>query len=654
MKPRATVLTCFTLFTLAAGAQASSLPRWASEAQERGIPQWAAGEPATLVYDEQIVAVPAHGRVVVTQRGGLRVQNVFGEKRAVASAHVTRGATTVRSARGWLVGKDGIVHALGKDCVITVSRIPDYSLYSEWQQVLVRPESAPPGSTFYWEIVTEEEPLLAAWRHRYSGDLSVLDSRFTLTLPPGLEPSVRLSHPDRIAVTRAERSWTWRASDMTAQRDEPMAVRPAVSTISAFVSIQAPEGSKTSAGLVLHTWPGISRWAYELSRGQDELTSGLSTRASALAPAPMDTLAAMRAIAQSVARMNYVSNDVGISRGWGMRPHTASDVMRMGFGDCKDKANLMRALLQSLGFQAWLVPVHSEGAAAVDTTLPTPSAFDHCIVAVRVPLGTQLPAALMHPTLGRLIVFDATDPTTPFGELPASLQGAPAMLEAPGGEGLITLPFAPPGHDATREYFDATLDASGSLGCRLHLQLTGADANALRRWIRSSEPADLQRRLEARFSAGSGSATLTAVESLDDSTANRIEVRAILRLPTHARILEGGLLAFRTALGESEGLIDLSAERHQPVLLPRRALHDECVFRIPAGMDVDELPESTTVSRPCGEVQTQWRVEGGQVHVTRDLRLDGSRLPVERIVEYRDILRAWRASERALVVLKRP
>ncbi|HMS39500.1 MAG TPA: hypothetical protein PKE69_04685, partial [Pyrinomonadaceae bacterium] len=60
----------------------------------------------------------------------------------------------------------------------------------------------------------------------------------------------------------------------------------------------------------------------------------------------------------------------------------------------------------------------------------SPSQFNHCIIAVKISDTTQAASVITHPKLGRLLIFDATDPFTTVGDLPDHEQGSYALIMA--------------------------------------------------------------------------------------------------------------------------------------------------------------------------------------------------------------------------------
>jgi len=62
------------------------------------------------------------------------------------------------------------------------------------------------------------------------------------------------------------------------------------------------------------------------------------------------------------------------------KPHLPTTVLTQRYGDCKDKSFLLSEILKSYGIDASPVLVHTSNGPSLENDLPSPSAFDHCIV----------------------------------------------------------------------------------------------------------------------------------------------------------------------------------------------------------------------------------------------------------------------------------
>src|SRR5207244_5687546 len=63
----------------------------------------------------------------------------------------------------------------------------------------------------------------------------------------------------------------------------------------------------------------------------------------------------IRAIAAFVQQTKYVAVSLNLTRGGGYTPRKSDEVLAKNYGDCKDKATLMRSLLKAVGIEAYLV-----------------------------------------------------------------------------------------------------------------------------------------------------------------------------------------------------------------------------------------------------------------------------------------------------------
>src|SRR6185295_326089 len=228
-----------------------------------------------------------------------------------------------------------------------------------------------------------------------------------------------------------------------------------------------PSADKLATRRGFANWPDVSKWLTEISDSQATLDDALAGKAKQITANSKTELQKISAVGRYVQSVNYVSIQIGTGRGGGYRPHSATDVFAKSYGDCKDKANLMRAMLKAVGLKAYLVSIYSGDPTFVREEWPSPQQFNHCIIAVKVSDETQSPTIVTHPTLGRLLIFDPTDDNTPVGDLPGHEQGSFALIVAGEAGALLKMPVTPP--EANRLERDAyvTLGSDGTITASL-------------------------------------------------------------------------------------------------------------------------------------------------------------------------------------------
>ncbi len=171
----------------------------------------------------------------------------------------------------------------------------------------------------------------------------------------------------------------------------------------------------------------------------------------------------MQAIAEFVQHdVRYVAIELGIG---GLQPHSAPDVFLHHYGDCKDKATLVRSMLNEIGVESYHVVINAQ-RGSVTRDMPAHDGFNHVITAIKIPDGLADPsliATMQHPKLGRILFFDPTDELIPFGQIPGHLQANYGLLVTPNGGELVELPQQPSAMNSIQRTAKLTLDPSGTL-----------------------------------------------------------------------------------------------------------------------------------------------------------------------------------------------
>lgn len=130
-------------------------------------------------------------------------------------------------------------------------------------------------------------------------------------------------------------------------------------------------------------------------------------------------------------------------------PRSPAETLQRKYGDCKDKATLLIAMLREAGLSASLALLNTAGSEDAEPDLPGLGRFDHAIVYVRETGGS-----------GSGFWIDATDPYSRIGELPPLDQGRKALIVDSNTSGLVQTPQSTSADNRTvetREFFLAEL-----------------------------------------------------------------------------------------------------------------------------------------------------------------------------------------------------
>lgn len=281
--------------------------------------------------------------------------------------------------------------------------------------------------------------------------------------------------------------------------EAPLAPEPDPMPLQLVLGFDPPsEGPRVSAAAI-RSWDDVARWYSRTAAGRDRAGTQVQARlaqAKGDATGFPEVVAAVGSFVRD--RVRYLAREVGIG---GYRPHAAEETATVLYGDCKDKATLLSAMLEPAGIRAHPVLVHSGGRAYVAREVPDPGGFDHMITAIEVPADSTIPpewegATLSGGPTGRLLIFDPTDSYGAVGALPSDLSGATALLVLGETGTLLELPVQPARMHRVERRVTLTGNADGGFAGEDRRTAYGEYASLARSAYRG-DPADLRRARES-------------------------------------------------------------------------------------------------------------------------------------------------------------
>ena len=515
-------------------------------------------------------------------------------------------------------------------------------------------DEATPGAVFGYEWTREGKRIFTEFIWGFQDELPCHLSRFSLELPRGWTAEGFLARHPPVAPRVEQDRYTWELRDLPGVADEP-ASPPITSLVPRLlVSCSPAAGARAEDIVPFSTWSDVARWLDRLTEPMHVPTAEVETRAREAVRGARSEIDTVRSVGRWVQSLRYASIPLDLSRGGGMRPIPAATTLARGYGDCKDKANLMRSMLAALGIEASLVPVYAGDSEYAEERWPSPSSFNHCIIAIRRRGGERLASTVQDSVLGTLTLFDPTDPLTVLGDLPEWIQGSLALVVAPGTMAPLRVPrLASDGLEERR----VTLGfmENGAITGRFDAHASGQMAVPLRQLVRTRGVRERRTAFERWLSQAVGGVRIVALEAADDSLRGEVTTRLEFELTAHAQYLQGRLLMFRPFLHPfADGsALAIAEPRHHPILLSARALRETVLVHLPAGFRVDELPVPIALDATFGRYAASVRKSGADLELTRALDVRADRLPADRSPEVRVFYRAIRKFEESPVVLTR-
>jgi hypothetical protein len=646
---------CF-LFLVRA-AQAADAPQWMHALVNAPLPAHDEKTDAVLMYSEMNVTVQSEDKIKTQVRKAYKILRPGGRDYGIAEVFYTSPGQKVTSLHGWSIpasGKD--YEAKDKEAIdVAIPGVPGSELIDDSHTKLLRIPASDPGNIVGYEYEVEEHPLVLQDRWLFQFSLPVRESHYSLQLPPGWEYRASfLNYPEVKPTGGTANQWQWVVNDVKGIRHEEE-MPPFGGVAGQMILSFFPSGGPSMKN-GFSNWREMGTWYWNLQNGRTDASAGIKQKVAELTGPLPTQLAKMKALGHFVQHdIRYVAIELGIG-GW--QPHPAQDIFTHRYGDCKDKANLMRSMLREIGIESYQIAINTE-RGSITTDTPAYQGFNHQITVIKLPEGLTDPslvAVVTHPRLGRILFFDPTDELTPFGQISGSLQANwGLMVTADGGE-LIELPKQPSDMNSIQRTGKLTLDPSGTLKGDIHEVRQGDRA-----WVQRGR----------LLTVAQASDQIKPIESLlsDSLTTFHISKAIVVNLhntdqpfgfdysfeaENYAKNAGGLLLLRPRVLGsKGSGIMETKEPRKFPVEFDG-PVRDTDTFEIalPPGYEVDDLPPAVDVDYGYANYHSKTELAGNVIRYSRAFEVKELSVPVSKADELKKFYRIIAGDERNTAVLK--
>jgi len=642
----------FSVLNAAAAATGDDVPAWLSQFRGVQTPTYEKEVKAVVLQKDSVVNVGSDGKAVTTTTYVVRILSREGRKEAVAVEPYLVSSGKIRDIKGWLIRADGTTKTYGKELVLDQISDPD-DIYNEVRlKIIDASNEADAGAIFGYQVTGEEMPLFDQDAWLFQDNLPTLLSRYTLNLPSGWKADSTTFNHSKIEPSVSGSTYSWELRNLQPIAQEPES--PSMQNLAPRLAVSYAPSSAATNFRSFKDWADVSRWNTELSNPSVIIDDNVANKARELTANAKTEFEKIRAIGTFVQNLQYISIDIGVGRGNGYRPRPSTLVLQRGYGDCKDKANLMRALLKVLKIEAYPVAIYSGDPTFVREEWASPRQFNHCIIAVKVGDETIAPTVITHPTLGRLMIFDATDPFTPVGDLPDYLQGSFALIVAGNDGKLMKMPITSPEANKMVRSVEMTIFDNGDISGTISERAQGQQAAYARRLQRSISVSDYNKLIEGWVVRGISTARVGKIAPVDKNSENQFDLDVELKAPVYGQLMQNRLLVFKPVVVDRLNSLWLTDnKRTHPVIMEANAFSETAVFNLPKGFIVDETPDPVNLETPFGKYSTSYEVKENSLIFKRSLVLNSATIPVDKYASVKDFFVKIRSAEQSPVVLMR-
>jgi len=629
---------------LAALVMLITLPAIACIAQ---LPYRAADIPATLraganavIRDkETVVTMLSAENVIYTVKQAITVLNKGGADYADLVLPYNK-STQIKSAKGYIMDAHGNQTAkFALNNFIDQSAVSNFSLYEDDRLKYYTPviTSYPFTIVYEYEIRTKQNLIIQDWYANPYPELAVEKSKYAFSYNPIEKVRVKAyNYTGKVEESQTEKlkTLTWSVENMLAFKQEPYA--PSADDYRTYVKIVPEQFSFYRAKGKFSNWEELGKWIY---------TDLIKTRQS-LDPA---TVAEMKSLVQGLSsnrekakriyeymqrKTRYISVQIGIG---GFQPMLASDVDRLGYGDCKALVSYMQCLLAAVDIPSYYCVVYAgRFKQNMDPTFASMDQGNHVILAL--PLGKDT------------TWLECTNQNVPFGFLGDFTDDRLVLACTEEGGKLLRTPALSSAMNETKRKATLTVDQSGHITGTLQTTFKGAQYDTHEDIIRKP----LNEQIKG----------LSSFYDIDNINFNSVSIKQDKGdLPVTTEKLSIQIASYVPKSQHSVYLLPNAfnrlpttrtvSNRKLPLYINRGFTdEDEVVYQLPTGYDVDYQPKDLELKNQFGSFTSRISKKGDELVYYRKFMLNGGIHAASEYTAFAEFMNQIATADRSKVIFK--
>ena len=640
------VTSIFILILASCSAFASSqptLPDWVQQAMSKPAGTYPPRTNAVVLLDQVSVFFTGSNEYQETYRRVVRILRPEGREEREFALFYQQGER-INNIHAWSQNAAGHVFEVKDKEFLQVSPYASMEMYSDDLMMTTEVSGADVGSVVAFEYNVTRHPLNTQIHWSFQESLPVVEARFNLQLPAGWEYKTFWANsapvePNVLSPNRLE----WVKHDLPGFEHEEYSPSPRTLFGSMVVAYYAPSITR------MDSWKSIGLWNNTLTADRRVPTPEITEKARQLTAGATTFDAKVRAIASFLQRdVRYVAIEIGIG---GNQPHFAGDIYRHRYGDCKDKANLMAAMLQSVGIDSRFVLIHTVHGV-INENMPTVG-FNHEILAIDLPADAPSYRSVITASSGKkYLIFDPTDEYTPVGDLHGEHEDNLVLLSTETGGELLRLPLFEPDSNRREREAKFVLNADGTLSGLVNEKRNGYSARVWRSSMKQLNDADRTRYIEHYFTHSLKGISIkdSQLENIDQLHLDLVS-RYNISADKYAQN-SGQLLLVRPRVLGSVGVrVDWKERKRSVDLGPPEHEIDSYEIQIPEGYIVDDMPDPVQIDVGFASYRSRIEKSANSVKYWREYVVKNPFVSFDKLADLHRLEDAIGSDEFATVVL---
>jgi hypothetical protein len=324
------------------------------------------------------------------------------------------------------------------------------------------------------------------------------------------------------------------------------------------------------------TWEDFGKWwAEKILAGTDQISEATQLKIRAVVGDETDPIIKAKKVYSFVQeKVRYISIQEGIG-GW--KPMLASDVDRLGYGDCKALTNYTQALLKSVGVTSYYTKVFGDKSKRNITKDFVSQQGNHIILAL--PVGD-------HYTW-----LECTSQTDPFGFQANFTDDRDVLIVKPEGGEIVHTKIYTPIENAQRSIGNYSIASNGDFQGEIQIVSTGTqygNKELIQRW----QPDEKDKHYKEYWD-NINNLKLDKISFENNKNEIRFIENAKLSATNYGAFVGQKMMITLNAFNKYEGGLKRIRNRKMPFEIARGFVdEDEITIHLPQGFVVEFMPPS--------------------------------------------------------------
>ncbi len=383
------------------------------------------------------------------------------------------------------------------------------------------------------------------------------------------------------------------------------------------------------------SWQDLGRIYFQLANNKSAVTPEIQALAKRIVGNLTGLPAAKALYNWTSANIHYVQ--LSLNEAGAYTPHSATEILNNRYGDCKDYATLLQALLKAVGIQSYPVLVNW---GDIKTQLP-------------VPMATQFNHAILYLPEYHLFA-NPTDQTASFGVLDKGLINKLVVIGSNKGD----IAFTSMGKPQENQYIvnsNITLQDNGETQGQSTIKTTGMINNKMRALMNNT--LSTQKLADSLLAetpeGGTGNLNSTDPHDLNHDMVIQTQWRSPFAFNVNHAIyftIPYGIDYFSPS--QLRHFVTYTKRRYPAMLIPAMMTWHYTIH-LPKNYRSEELPQNVAINNPAGSFRSTYMQQRDILEVTRQLVITKNYLQPEEYEYFNQLMFKLVSDSRSTIVLKK-